>query len=94
MATVHVGDFEWDDGKAKANLEKHDVSFEEAMTVFLDQLALPLQDAAAPDRLILIGESSLNRILLVVFAEKIGAIIRIISARRATRRERKAYEED
>lgn len=94
MASVRVGDFEWDEAKAKLNLEKHGVSFEEAMTVFLDDLALPLRDTVHGDRLILIGESRLGRVLLVVFAEKIGAILRIVSARRATRRERRAYEED
>jgi uncharacterized DUF497 family protein len=64
------------------------------MTVFLDDLALPLQEPAHPDRLVLIGESRLGRVLLVVFAERRGgAIIRIISARRATPGERRAYAE-
>jgi uncharacterized DUF497 family protein len=64
------------------------------MTVFLDDLALPLQEPAHPDRLVLIGESRLGRVLLVVFAERRGgAIIRIISARRATTGERRAYAE-
>jgi len=94
VATVRVGDFEWDDAKAAANRRKHGVSFEEAMTVFLDDLAVPFEDAAGHDRLVLIGESALDRLLLVVFTERIGAIIRIISARRPTKRERKAYAED
>ncbi|GAC1351252.1 MAG: hypothetical protein NVSMB1_02490 [Polyangiales bacterium] len=64
------------------------------MTVFLDDLALPIQETTDPDRLILIGVSSLERILIVVFAERSGAMIRIISARRATKHERKVYEED
>jgi uncharacterized protein len=64
------------------------------MTVFLDELALPLQEPAHADRLVLIGESSLGRVLLVVFAERRGgAIIRIVSARRATPRERRAHAE-
>ena len=92
---MRVGDFEWDGEKARANLKKHGVSFEEAMTVFLDELGLPLQDVAHPSRLILIGESRLDRCVLVVFTE-LGSsgTLRIVSARRATKRERRAYEED
>lgn len=92
---MRVGDFEWDEEKARANLEKHGVSFEEAMTVFLDELGLPLQDVAEPSRLTLIGESRVGRIVLVVFTELApSGTLRIISARRATKRERRAYEED
>jgi uncharacterized DUF497 family protein len=70
------------------------VSFEEAMTVFLDALAVPLAEPAHPERLILIGESQLGRILLVVFAERaVSGMIRLVSARRANKRERKAYAE-
>jgi uncharacterized DUF497 family protein len=94
MATVRVGEFEWDDAKGRANIRKHGVSFEEAMTVFLDELAVPLEEPAHAERLILIGESRLGQLLLVVFAERLaGAIIRIISARRANRRERRTYAE-
>ena len=93
VATVRIGDFEWDDDKAAANLAKHGISFPEAMTVFLDELAVPLQDVANPERLRLIGESRLGRLLLVVFTElRADGTIRIISARRATKRERRAYE--
>jgi uncharacterized DUF497 family protein len=64
------------------------------MTVFLDDLALPIEDRAHPGRLVLIGESSLGRTLLVVFTERVGGgIIRIISARRASKRERRSYAE-
>lgn len=95
MATVRVGDFEWDEKKAEANLAKHGVSFPEAMTVFLDELAVPLQDTAHPERLVLIGESRLGRVLLVVFTERLASgTLRLISARRATKRERRAYEEE
>lgn len=95
MGTVRVGEYEWDEDKAKANVHKHGVAFEEAMTVFLDELGLPLQDIAEPSRLILIGQSRLARTVLVVFTEVMPrGTLRIISARRATRRERKAYEED
>ena len=95
MTTVRVGEFEWDDEKARANLAKHGVSFEEAMTVFLDDLALPFADRVRSERLLLIGESRLGRVILVIFTERLqSGTLRIISARRATRRERRAYEED
>jgi uncharacterized DUF497 family protein len=65
------------------------------MTVFLDPLAVPFQDRVHPDRMSLVGESRVGRMLLVVFTERrADGTIRIISARRASRRERKAYEED
>jgi uncharacterized protein len=92
---VRIGDFEWVEGKARANLAKHGVSFEEAMTVFLDELAVPFQDRAHPERLVLIGESRLGRVLLVVFTERLpGGTLRLISARRPTKRERRSYEEE
>ena len=95
MATVRVGDFEWDENKAEANLAKHGVSFQEAMTVFLDELSIPLAEIAHPERLVLIGESRIGRVLLVVFTERLrSGTLRMISARRATKRERRAYEED
>ena len=94
MGTVRVGEFEWNDAKATANLRKHGVTFEEAMTVFLDELAVPFEEGEHPDRLILVGESQLGRTILVVFTERLAsARIRIISARRATKRERRAYVE-
>ena len=87
--------FEWDNRKAAANLRKHKISFEEATTVFGDPLSLTVPD---PDiskeerRFIIIGQSYLGRTLVVVHIER-GDNIRIISARLATRRERKTYEE-
>ena len=94
MGTVRVGEFEWDETKARANVRKHAVTFEEAMTVFLDDLAVPFEEGKHSDRLVLVGESQLGRTVLVVFTERIkGGIIRIISARRATKRERRAYAE-
>jgi uncharacterized protein len=95
VATVRVGDFEWDEEKAEANLAKHGISFQEAMTVFLDDLSVPLAEIAHPERVVLIGESHLGRVVLVVFTERLkSGTLRIISARRATKRERRAYEED
>jgi uncharacterized DUF497 family protein len=94
MATITVGEFEWDSRKAEANARKHGVTFEEAVTVFLDPLALDLVDDLDPDRWIVIGRSSFDRTLLVVYAERANrTILRLISARRASTHERKAYEE-
>ena len=88
-------EFEWDDDKAKKNLKKHGVSFEEASSVFGDPLALTIPDplhSVEEDRFITLGESHRRRLLVVVSTER-GDRIRIISARVATRRERKNYEE-
>jgi len=89
--------FEWDRAKASANLTKHEVSFEEALTVFADPDALDAQDlthSTAEQRFLRIGRSILGRILSVAYALR-GAsnaeAIRIISARRASRKERTAY---
>jgi uncharacterized DUF497 family protein len=87
--------FEWDEEKAKINLKKHRVSFEEASTVFGDPLALTIPDplhSEEEDRFITLGESPRKRLLVVVATER-GDKIRIISARVATPRERKDYEE-
>ena len=81
--------FEWDEDKAKINLRKHDISFNEAKTVFEDTYSLTLDD---PTHLLTISYSSQNRLLLVVHAERQGNI-RIISARRVTKHERKIYEQ-
>lgn len=87
--------FEWDEKKARKNLKKHGVSFEEAATVFGDPLSLTIDDplhSKYEKRFVTMGESMRRRILVVVHAER-GDNIRIISARVATRRERRAYEE-
>jgi uncharacterized DUF497 family protein len=95
VATVRYGDFEWDSRKASGNLRKHGVSFEEAASAFLDDLSVVLADRDHPERLVLIGMSLSLRLLVVVHAEKgEGGIIRLISARRATRPERRWYEEE
>ena len=95
MPTIRAGDFEWDAAKAAINVRKHGIAFEEAMTVFLDELAVPFQDVVHSERLVLVGHSSIGRILLVIFTERMpGGILRIISARRASKRERRAYEEE
>lgn len=87
--------FEWDEEKAKANLQKHGVSFEEAQTVFTDPLAITIPDpdhSTDEDRFITIGESNKKRLLVVVYTER-RKKIRLISARKAARAERKKYEE-
>jgi uncharacterized DUF497 family protein len=87
--------FEWDEDKAKQNVKKHGVWFEEASTVFGDPLARTIHDplhSGEEDGFVQLGESHRRRHLVVVFTER-GAKIRIISARVATRRERKDYEE-
>ena len=87
--------FEWDESKAKSNLAKHGVSFEEASTVFGDLLSLTIPDPAhsqVEDRSIMLGQSHRRKLLVVVHTER-GDNIRIISARRASRKERKTYEE-
>ena len=86
-------DFSWDETKATSNLAKHGVSFEEATEVFADPLAIMVEDVEHPERLILIGKSVSDRLLLVVFIERVDQGIRIISARRATPHERRHYEE-
>ena len=91
MATVGFGDFEWDEDKARSNVQNHGVSFEEASSVFLDPYYLAIDDPTAPDRFIALGFSRLARLLFVVHLER-GEKVRIISARRATRSERQTYE--
>ena len=91
VATVTFGDFEWDADKATANATKHGVAFEEAVTVFLDLDYLLIRDTVVPERFVAIGMSRQARVLFVVHCER-GEKVRIISARRATRRERETYE--
>jgi uncharacterized DUF497 family protein len=85
-----------DSRKAQANLAKYGVSFEEAASVFGDPLALTFDDpdhSAGESRFLTFGLSHNERLLVVVHAERGRNIIRIISARRATRRERDIYEQ-
>jgi uncharacterized DUF497 family protein len=69
------------------------VSFEEAVTVFADPLAVLVMDAAHAERALLVGESALGRVLVTVFVEVVETETRIISARRATKHERRRYED-
>lgn len=87
--------FEWDVNKAATNLIKHGISFDEAKTVFDDPLFVDFYDPDHSDdehRYIMIGMSLQSRLLLVAYTER-GDVTRLISAREATRVERKAYEQ-
>jgi hypothetical protein len=89
--------FEWDPAKAESNLRKHSVTFDEAVTVFKDSLAFIFDDEAHSEeehREIIIGMSALRRMILVCFVERMEDIVRIISARPATRQEIQDYEEN
>jgi len=89
--------FEWDAHKARANLRKHGVGFEEARTVFDDPLARIFgdEDHSGPEmREIIVGHSGSKRLLIVSFLETMIGSVRIISARRATRKEQHDYEEN
>lgn len=95
MATLR---FSWDRAKAQLNLRKHKVSFEEAETAFLDEQALLLDDpdhsSATEDRFILLGMTAALRVLSVCHCvRESGSLIRLISARRATKAEQKQYWE-
>jgi uncharacterized DUF497 family protein len=88
--------FSWDASKAVANLGKHGVSFEEALTAFADPLSLTIpspEHSTAEHRFLLVGLTVTGRVLVVAHAEYENEI-RIISARLATRTERRRYEED
>src|SRR5437868_10369628 len=88
-------EFEWDEAKAEANQRKHGVSFTEAMTVFADELSLTGYDPAHSDdedRYITMGVSATGRLLVVSHTDR-GDEVRIISARVASRGERRDYED-
>jgi len=84
----------WDPDKAKANLEKHGIRFSDAELVLYDPYAVTVEDSGAQgeQRHISIGLDAVGRILVVVYTDR-GENIRLISARPATRRERRQYEE-
>jgi uncharacterized DUF497 family protein len=87
--------FEWDEAKAAANQRKHSVSFHEASTIFGDPLAITFDDpdhSIGEQRYLTFGLSRLNRLLVVAHTERTDRI-RIISARVATRQEKRIYEE-
>jgi uncharacterized protein len=87
--------FEWNPEKAESNAQKHGVSFEEAMTAFADLLSITIPDpdhSRGEQRYVLLGMSYQGRLIVVSHTER-GETIRIITARRADRREKRMYEE-
>jgi len=87
-------EFEWNPDKSEANLKKHGISFHEASTVFDDPLAITFNDpdhSIREHRFLTFGYSRMSQLLVVIHTERHGKT-RIISARRATRQERKIYE--
>ena len=88
--------FEWSPAKSRANAGKHGVSFDEAASIFYDEFARQFYDdehSSEEDRFIMLGMSRQDRVLVVIHCEReTGDVIRIISARKATRREREFYE--
>ena len=90
-------EFEWDQNKAAANEKKHGVSFSEATTVFGDPLEMAIEDpehSSDEYRFLSIGRSSAGNLLVVSYTERKQNLIRIISARKATKREFKYYEQN
>ncbi|MGB5960495.1 MAG: BrnT family toxin [Coleofasciculaceae cyanobacterium] len=88
-------EFEWNQNKAELNFEKHDISFQEAATVFNDPLSFTFPDpdhSLRESRYVIIGISRLGQLLVVAHTER-GEKIRIISARKATKQEKRFYEE-
>ena len=84
--------YEWDPNKAKSNYKKHRVKFADAVAVFEDENAITIEDEhESEDRFVTIGRDFLRRILVVIYTFR-GVIIRVISARKATAREKKEYE--
>jgi uncharacterized DUF497 family protein len=87
--------FEWDEKKADENLRKHGVSFDEAKTVFNDPFSLTIYDpdhSSNEQRYVDIGLSLKGRLIVVSYCER-GDTIRLISSRKATRKEQRGYEE-
>ena len=87
--------FEWDSRKARSNKKKHGITFEEASTVFGDILSITIDDhghSVGEDRFVTVGTSVNDRLIVVVHTEH-DDIIRIVSARKAARHERKQYEQ-
>jgi len=92
-------EFEWNITKALKNIEKHGITFEEASSVFYDDFAVQFYDTEhselEEDRFLILGISNKSRMLMVCHCEKqSGDILRIISARKATKNERKFYHGD
>jgi uncharacterized DUF497 family protein len=88
--------FSWDPDKASANERKHGVAFSEAVTAFSDPLSITVPDpyhSRTEERFVLVGTTDRSRLVVVAHTVR-GERIRLISARTATRREQRAYEEE
>jgi len=87
-------DYEWDARKARLNLAKHGIDFADAVGAFVDEFALTAEDVGttAEKRFVTLGMDHLGRLVVVIYTWR-GTRLRIISARKATRRERRQYEE-
>jgi len=90
--------FEWGSIKADSNIKKHGISFEEAKSVFYDEFAIQFyqnDNKEGEDRFLMLGLSSAHKVLMIYHCERdLGNIVRIISARKARKNERKFYEGD
>jgi uncharacterized DUF497 family protein len=89
-------DYEWDEAKAASNLDKHGVSFEEAVTIFGDPLYIDFYDpdhSVDEHRYLILGQSTAGRLLIVSYTER-DEVVRLINAREVTSSERTAYEEE
>jgi uncharacterized protein len=87
--------YEWDDTKAQSNLQKHGVDFADAVAVFSDPAALTVEDDFPDEpRFVTLGMDAFGTLLVVIYTWREEGTIRIISARKATRAERRRYEED
>jgi uncharacterized DUF497 family protein len=87
-------EYEWDPAKAQHNREKHGIRFADAIAVLEDPFALTVTDShAEEERFVTIGEDAFGQILVVAYTYRGETTIRVISARKATRRERRMYQE-
>ena len=88
-------EYEWDTNKAQSNRQKHGIDFADAVSVFADDFAITVIDEHPDEeRFVTIGMDGLSRIIVVVYTWRGENCIRLISARKATRRERQQYEEE
>ena len=94
MATVIEGDFEWDDEKARSNIEKHGVSFAEAATVFADPAAVYLDDGSGTDRMVVVGTSLRDRVLYGCTSNALDAIASSVPDRQVVSKETSTNPEE
>ncbi len=88
-------EYEWDTNKAQSNQQKHGIDFADAVSVFADDFAITVMDEHPDEeRFVTIGMDALSRIIVVVYTLRADSCIRLISARKATRRQRQQYEEE